>query len=1697
MADNFQINEYETLPTEPLFKPEPPKSEVPSIGVNYLAEDIKKASQKLLPSEKIKLGTSSLINTFGMDTRTSLVREGIGKEAYTQLSDGTLVPRFDVYNPALSAETNEEILANRQSSGEKWGNGLTKLIGKTGVNVAGGLVGTVNGLIQGVRMQSLAATFDNDLSNYLEDLNKRMDSYYANYRTAKEKDMNFGQKLFTANFLADDLLGGLSFLAGTIISEGIWAAATGGTSLLAKGAIGAVGRGATKALAGKSARQLTQIATKEGKQLIRNTAKNSVENLTKAGITAAELQKGLNTTRFLYTSAGYESAVEAKGYLEEAEAEFINQKLTEEGRAPTAQELGEFRNSSLNASNVVFGANLSLVGFSNFTVLGKMLLGRGTTRKLSNSFFNKNVLGIGFKREGNKLVTLDPTKLQKGFRRAFSVGKPLFTEGVIEEGGQSVVSKGVMEYMLSGYDEDATNDNLSMMDALIEGLKETYTTKEGLTEVGLGALIGLIGGGIATRGRFNEVSQTAKAMEQNVKYVNQYTKDMLINHMVTSNKVARASKLSENAKEKGDLTGEMTYDTAAMAALIERGAIYQNTDEMIKDFQVALDQYDNVKLAEQMDMTEEEVQTWKAEKLNEFKDLADRHTRNLQFAEAVLGDRNIAGLKNIEDLDGRGQADLQSAVAFALTMGHKSDEFAESLATQLKQIVAKDLSPQETTDAISVNSVLQKVGDREKAKYQKAATRVKKIQKDIQNLEEEILKVQSESDLREEGAAQTKATKLTKLNLRMVAAQKQMEEAQRQKDLAFDALNIPQLTDEVVTQDMLDNQEANVKKLQEALQNISLRNPEQNMAIGRIMEEYERAVQQTKTYNDIIRTIVDPKARVSMLNGWAASLINRKKKVNGDTAAMFVGATQNYLNNMVQLKVKGQAEVATNSAEETEEEEPDTNNNPLDNNPESMSEKLQEPKAEETTEQSPEENKGKSVIEILKQKIDDIVKRNQYANARYQGELTSTLEEVKPTQEEIDRYNELLDKIDPKKNKKIIVQREYSPKRKSGLTKAETEELQRLNRKLNNWQILSGFNENNSSIADLLELKDQLESEFEPSTTQTEVQVKDFFKPETSMSKEDTAVHTNLQTIVSPDNPLAKKTDGKYQISHLKIQSIAKLFPGKSVYLIEKGRAVDINSVPDAKLERLNQTPGTEINVRIGDTDLRFVTDERQRLVVDAKSLEEVLPDTEFKILNFGNSNFMPLFVKGPDGNYRPMEGDFTIESVVDNETINLDADKLYELEEGTILRTVVNLNDTYNAQLLEEYRRGQITEEFLINNLNIYVAPQGSVNNIVGTLRAIKEGANRNTDSFAAMYRIRKQAARRAISSPGSRVEVGITVPLSFSLIGNPNTVVSENEAGELVPQNIDLTKEALEMIEDFGYMVDGKLFTNKNLEYSKKDTIFATKTSKKPHNKGKKVPVVVFKYKNRTVVFPVSLKSSTQGKVGEMFNIINNPKLSDAAKIYHMNEVLKEHNIDPKNYGIYDLESEDSIAEVNRMLGDVMQLPDFINVDNWLDPGFDKNRLTAQVEIAIDITDRPFNAPKGILNLKEVDSPTEVEMEIETVNIIDNLAKKVNNIFIEKEPFSSMRMNTKFYDAFEEKGINMGAESYVMKKSNVNTMINAFSQVIPKSVREVLGEKLLDDIRFEIKQYQIINEGLKTNKKAVEEKFGEEIENLENKCN
>src|SRR5699024_12012680 len=113
------------------------------------------------------------------------------------------------------------------------------------------------------------------------------------------------------------------------------------------------------------------------------------------------------------------------------------------------------------------------------------------------------------------------------------------------------------------------------------------------------------------------------------------------------------------------------------------------------------------------------------------------------------------------------------------------------------------------------------------------------------------------------------------------------------------------------------------------------------------------------------------------------------------------------------------------------------------------------------------------------------------------------------------------------------------------------------------------------------------------------------------------------------------------------------------------------------------------------------------------------------------------------------------------------------------------------------------------------------------------------DSSSLTNLYNLRKYAVDKVLKSKNDKVDLGRTMQVRFTLIGNPNLEVEENAEGRLVPRNIDFTDEAIEQVEDIGYIENGEIKTQKNLQLTNKETIFA-----RAINKEVKIHIIVFKY-------------------------------------------------------------------------------------------------------------------------------------------------------------------------------------------------------------------------------------------------------------
>lgn len=636
-----------------------------------IAQDIQQRSspQKVDLSKPFYGKQSQSLWTPTTDSRPALQKWNTNlDEAYTQLNDGTYVPRFENY---MSGVDNENRLAQQQGTGEKWLNGVTKFVSKTGLNVLDATIGTVNGISEGISKGSFNAVYNNDFSKWVDDLNTKLDNNLPNYYSQQEKNASLGSNLVTANFWADKFLGGMSFVIGTVISEGIWAYATGGASLTTAGARGAL-RGTTSAIRNE------------------NRVMHSITNLMNTYQRTVPTSKALsafNNARFLYTSAGYEAGVEARHFMKEAEANYINHFANEYGRRPSGQELAEFRNNTENGANGVFAANVALVGGSNILMFGDTF-GVGSflsTRNLQRGF-NRN-LGIGVERtlEGvrDTYRALSPTTTQKVIGNTLNVLKSPFREGVVEEGGQYALANFGQRWLESKYDPNAMQDNFSVIDAMGKSLAETYGTKAGQEEVLLGALIG---GAARVRSGFGfRDFQRAVDRQTNLAQLRTANSDFNLLEKfaaATSQKSARAK--IEKAGGNGVIANqELNLSLFSKLQVDDLMGLLDNSTENLS---ASLNELSDQELSQQLNVSLEQAQQAKAEAIEAHTQAVTDYKEAQSIAEALIPNDG-----QTIDVEGNNSFipnnALQSVFALNIYMGRNSDRLAKLYSKSISETI--------------------------------------------------------------------------------------------------------------------------------------------------------------------------------------------------------------------------------------------------------------------------------------------------------------------------------------------------------------------------------------------------------------------------------------------------------------------------------------------------------------------------------------------------------------------------------------------------------------------------------------------------------------------------------------------------------------------------------------------------------------------------------------------------------------------------------------------------------------------------------------------------------------------------------------------------------------------------------------------------------------------------------------------------
>jgi hypothetical protein len=342
------------------------------------------------------------------------------------------------------------------------GNSTASFLGKTVNSVIGGVAGTIYGVGSAIANKDVSKLWDNSFLDKTDEIDKGLGDIFKVYKSSDYLQSNFLQRAFLHPLqFTDDATQALSFTAGAIIS-----------TLITEGAADAMV--VPKAL--KFMKTLSQGA---------EAAEATAELLSPA----QKLLRGVSNTnkvvRDLAAGASYESIVEAR----KATMDLRDKMYSDFAKDHPGQDMDENTKKDIDSRLTQAGlftylSNLALVGSTNLAQFPKIFgLGYNTSRIAEGSIVRNVESGLFKAAEHNTgLVSKIATALKNPFE-----------EGVKEEGLQDVISNTAQQYWDRKNDTNSKDEVGRFLTTAAHNLADTYTSKEGWNDIGMGMIIGGLG----------------------------------------------------------------------------------------------------------------------------------------------------------------------------------------------------------------------------------------------------------------------------------------------------------------------------------------------------------------------------------------------------------------------------------------------------------------------------------------------------------------------------------------------------------------------------------------------------------------------------------------------------------------------------------------------------------------------------------------------------------------------------------------------------------------------------------------------------------------------------------------------------------------------------------------------------------------------------------------------------------------------------------------------------------------------------------------------------------------------------------------------------------------------------------------------------------------------------------------------------
>lgn len=1460
------------------------------------------------------------------------------RDSRYRLSTGEWIPKYENY---INNIDNDDRLSRSQSGWEKTYRGLGKFIYKSALYGIGGVGQSVYGLKELVTKGTLSAMYDNSFARWLDDMDKRGDYTLNHYYSKEERDAGFFKSMFTTNFWTNDLLSGAAFTAGAILSSYAFA----GAGLMNAARMGAR-IGATVAGLGRAA-----SATKSG-----------FNSMLRAARIGRGIGKGLDNLTFIGTSTLWEASVESRSGLMESEENFKQAYRNAYGREASYEELMRFRNDNVDAANTIFAANIGILTLSNIAMFGDMFgMDLGVDK-----FIKRNIFGVGAERMDNGMLrAITPKKWQKVAGNTFNIIKRPVSEGLYEEGLQGVASKSAEDWVESRYNPMAIRQNIGYMEAIKNGFKETYGSSQGWKEIGIGMIIGSVMG----RKTFGGIKEWSQDMSRNKGMVEAYNTNA--GALTTAAVRAIRGSMALNAQLSGIDTSyesdgriiNKDFSDAVFNRLrydSEMGML----DDTKENFRTVVESIPNSDIASDMNMTDEQVNEYKADLVNEFNKKVDNFTMANRFADSLT--------------EGISNRSFNTYISNMVYNGLEAKDNLDDIASQLNRLYKNDIG-----EALDVYSHLNPDSHKAISELMELTSRMQALEKGILRLQR--MAMGEERFERNKDKLAKKTDELAKLTEDKIVLERKLATMVNSEADLSSLLFSDRSNRQISASDLM----AAYNTITDLENVVSIRGVDNHKEAMALLSEYRHNLVAYKNINESLRRMRDKRFIRSQERGFMKILSNAWGKTyeeddskydfrntdNSDANALYandqaidkafndglIGEDEAFMFKTYNHMIARSMETDIQSGDNIVENAPDDEDllNPSDDRSTDIAIKIWNGNEDIL---SPRE---RQIYDNNKDRIDDIIKgfgdnpiarlnkiRSMIDRLNINGDVSNNIKDAiddiidiningldqDQVKEAIKTYNDLMNEADngnefdqDKLNETIDIINNYS----DGPLLQFVEWM----RLYDNGSIAVKDYDKSIPMGDVL-------TESEPGTSTGRTEVNAAQNPVVLMAQ--------------------KREIGGVMYYEVGGMRLDRFMAGSGLKaLVTPGEYVmDDNVVMDF-------TDGTNMfSVIESKKHSRWMISEG-----NAQAFENATGVILGRQTALSTSNWFMVYRKGQDGSIVPYYTGDTFGS--NNESVNQEA--AASLRKGDMVRFKMDMSDPYTKGLYDKYNSLNAVDpnsdetksayRELVDNMVIKIVD--SDGNFVSVLKANdpdSKGSNADLRSMAF------ELYRDNVGSVAGEIDIPFVGTVTSVLPGRPNFSVSDDNGTLMVSEN-DFTNETVGKVESVGYIENGEVTMRDNIKYNIFPFCTAIVRDKYGDYKNSRIPVVAIKTGNgRNYLYPVRLKnqdiSSFSSMIESMADRITEGLGGGVSidDIMDLNNAIARSGLDNKTYMI---PLAGDVGVIKNRLKAVKEaasrMPMTADVRGWIgDSRTKEDILMNDVTINIDLNNDPFIAPKFRMSIR-----------------------------------------------------------------------------------------------------------------------------------